>query len=115
MPCRGRRRSVSPSTCCPRAISRTSMTRNQRTPRNEEQHMTESNYPTSIGHSDADSITLLGHDLAGELMGQVGFGELAFWLVALRRPSAGLVPLFEAALVRGAGHRLAPPACPAQV
>jgi len=50
--------------------------------------MTLPNYPTSIGHSDADSITLLGHDLAGELMGQVGFGELAFWLVALRRPSA---------------------------
>ncbi len=43
-------------------------------------------YPTSIGTSDADSITLLGHDLAGELMGKVSFGELAFWLTALRRP-----------------------------
>ena len=52
--------------------------------------------PTSIGHSDADSITLLGHDLAGELMGQVGFGELAFWLVAQRRPSRR-----RAAVVRG--------------
>ena len=46
-------------------------------------------YPTSIGTSDADSITLLGHDLAGELMGKVSFGELAFWLTALRRPARG--------------------------
>src|SRR5438067_6785907 len=115
MPCRGRRRSVSPSTCCPRAISRTSMTRNQRTPRNEEQHMTESNYPTSIGRSDADSITLLGHDLAGELMGQVGFGELAFWLVAQRRPSAGELRVFEAVLVALADHGLTPSAIAARL
>ena len=46
-------------------------------------------YPTGIGTSTADTITLLGHDLAGELLGKVGFGELAFWLVTLRRPSPG--------------------------
>ena len=42
--------------------------------------------PTSLGTSDADHIRLLGQDVAADLMGQVGFGELAFWLVTLRRP-----------------------------
>jgi citrate synthase len=77
--------------------------------------MTRPNYPTSIGHSDADSITLLGHDLAGELMGQVGFGELAFWLVAQRRPSAGELRLFEAVLVALADHGLSPSAIAARL
>ena len=44
-------------------------------------------FPTSLGTSDADHIRLLGQDLAADLMGKVGFGELAFWLVALRRPT----------------------------
>jgi citrate synthase len=74
-----------------------------------------SEYPTSIGHSDADSITLLGHDLAGELMGQVGFGELAFWLVAQRRPSAGELRVFEAVLVALADHGLTPSAIAARL
>ena len=56
-------------------------------------------YPTSLGTSDADSISLLGHDLAGELMGKVGFGELALWLVTQRRPEPGDVRVFEAVLV----------------
>jgi citrate synthase len=72
-------------------------------------------YPTSIGRSDADSITLLGHDLAGELMGQVGFGELAFWLVAGRRPSAGELRVFEAVLVALADHGLTPSAIAARL
>src|SRR4051794_5086448 len=74
-----------------------------------------SEYATSIGHSDADSITLLGHDLAGELMGQVGFGELAFWLVAQRRPSAGELRVFEAVLVALADHGLTPSAIAARL
>jgi hypothetical protein len=44
-------------------------------------------YITSIGTSGATSISLLGRDLAADLMGQVSFGELAFCLVALRRPA----------------------------
>ena len=44
-------------------------------------------YPTSIGTSDESTIHLLGQDLAADLMGQVGFAELAFWLVAMRRPT----------------------------
>jgi citrate synthase len=72
-------------------------------------------YPTSIGTSDAESITLLGHDLATELMGKVSFGELAFWLAALRRPSAGELSVFEAVLVALADHGFTPSAIAARL
>jgi citrate synthase len=72
-------------------------------------------YPTSLGTSDADSIRLLGQDLAGDLMGKVGFGELAFWLVAGRRPSAGETRVFEAVLVALADHGFTPTAIAARV
>ena len=72
-------------------------------------------YPTSIGTSDATTIRLLGHDLAGELLGQVGFGELAFWLAARRRPSPGEVRLFEAVLVSLTDHGFTPTAIAARL
>ena len=72
-------------------------------------------YPTSIGTADATSISLLGHDLAGELMGQVSFGELAFWLVALRRPEPGELRVFEAVLVALADHGFTPSAIAARL
>ena len=72
-------------------------------------------YPTSIGKSDATSITLLGHDLAGELMGRVSFGELAFWLVAMRRPEPGELRVFEAVLVALADHGFTPSAIAARL
>ena len=56
-------------------------------------------YPTSIGTADETSITVLGQDLADDLMGQVGFAELAFWLVAMRRPTPGELRVFETVLV----------------
>lgn len=65
-------------------------------------------YPTGIGTSDTDSIRLLGHNLADDLLGQVGFAELAFWLVAGRRPSAGELRLFETVLVALADHGFTP-------
>ena len=65
-------------------------------------------YSTSIGSSDESSIQLLGHDLAEDLMGQVGFGELAYWLVALRRPTRGELRVFETVLVALADHGLTP-------
>ena len=78
--------------------------------------MTEpSGYPTSLGTSDADSIRLLGHDLAGELMGKVGFGELAFWLVAARRPTPAEVRVFESVLVALADHGFTPTAIAARL
>jgi len=65
-------------------------------------------YPTSIGTSDETSIHLLGSDLAEDLLGNVGFAELAFWLVALRRPTAGELRVFEAVLVALADHGFTP-------
>lgn len=72
-------------------------------------------YPTSLGTSDTSSIQLLGHDLTGELMGQVGFGELAFWLVTLRRPTQGEVRLFETVLVALTDHGFTPTAITARL
>ena len=72
-------------------------------------------YPTSIGTSDATSISLLGRDLAGDLLGQVGFGELAFWLVAMRRPELGELRVFEAVLVALADHGFTPTAIAARL
>jgi citrate synthase len=72
-------------------------------------------YVTSLGTVSETTITVLGQDLANDLMGQVGFGELAFWLVALRRPSAGERRLFEAVLVALAEHGLTPSAIAARL
>lgn len=72
-------------------------------------------YPTSLGTSDAESISLLGKDLAHDLMGNVGFGELAFWLVTQQRPSPGQVRVFEAVLVALADHGFTPTAIAARL
>ncbi|WBB53266.1 citryl-CoA lyase [Verrucosispora sp. WMMD573] len=72
-------------------------------------------FPTSIGTSDASSIRLLGQDLAADLMGHVGFGELAFWLVAQRRPTPSEVRVFEAVLVALADHGFTPTAIAARL
>ena len=48
-------------------------------------------------------------------MGQVGFGELAFWLVALRRPTPGELRVFEAVLVALADHGFTPSAIAARL
>jgi citrate synthase len=72
-------------------------------------------FPTSLGTSDADHISLLGQDLARDLMGQVGFAELAYWLVALRRPTPGELRVFEAVLVALADHGFTPTAIAARV
>lgn len=65
-------------------------------------------YRTSLGVSELDSIHLMGRDLTGELMGEVSFGDLAFWLVALRRPTPGEGRLFNAVLVALADHGFTP-------
>jgi citrate synthase len=72
-------------------------------------------YPTSLGTSDADTITLLGQDLAADLMGKVSFGELALWLVTQRRPTQGQVAVFEAVLVALADHGFTPTAIAARL
>ncbi|MDR3036252.1 MAG: citryl-CoA lyase, partial [Kitasatospora sp.] len=70
--------------------------------------MTAPRFPTSLGTSDADTITVLGQDLAADLMGQVGFGELALWLVTQQRPARAQVRVFEAVLVALADHGFTP-------
>jgi citrate synthase len=72
-------------------------------------------FPTSLGTSDADTITLLGQDLTAELIGQVSFGELALWLVTQRRPTQAQVRVFEAVLVALADHGFTPTAIAARL
>jgi citrate synthase len=48
-------------------------------------------------------------------MVQVGFGELAFWLVALRRPTPSEARVFEAVLVALADHGFTPTAIAARL
>jgi citrate synthase len=77
--------------------------------------MGELEFPTSLGTSTAEEISLLGRSLAGDLMGQVGFGELAFWLVTLERPTPSQVRVFEAVLVALADHGFTPTAIAARL
>ena len=67
-------------------------------------------YETALGASTKDTITLLGHDLANDVMGEVGFGELAFWLATQRRPEPGETRVFEAVLAALADHGFTPTA-----
>jgi citrate synthase len=69
-----------------------------------------SGYPTALGASSTETITLLGQDLARDVMGQVGFGELAFWLATQRRPTSGETRVFEAVLAALADHGFTPTA-----
>ena len=72
-------------------------------------------FRTSLGTSDADSMTLLGRDVPGELMGEVTFGELAYWLITLERPTRQQGRLFEAVLIGLADHGFTPTAIAARL
>jgi citrate synthase len=65
-------------------------------------------FPTSLGTSHGTTISLLGHDLAADLIGKVGFGELAYWLLTLQRPNPAQTRVFEAVLVALADHGFTP-------
>ncbi|SHN74375.1 citryl-CoA lyase [Cryptosporangium aurantiacum] len=67
-------------------------------------------YPTALGASSRHTITLLGQDLANDVMGHVGFGELAFWLATQRRPTPHETRVFEAVLAALADHGFTPTA-----
>jgi citrate synthase len=68
-----------------------------------------------LGSSTPDKITLLGLDLAEDVMGEVGFGELAFWLATQRRPAPGETRVFEAVLAALADHGFTPTAITARL
>jgi citrate synthase len=72
-------------------------------------------FPTSLGTSHGTTITLLGQDLTEDLMGKVGFGELAYWLITLHRPSPAQCRLFEAVLLALADHGFTPTAIAARL
>lgn len=72
--------------------------------------MTDREYETALGAASRERITLLGHDLVEDVMGQVGFGELAFWLATQRRPTPGETRVFEAVLAALADHGYTPTA-----
>ena len=65
-------------------------------------------YPTGIGTSTTEEISLLGQNLADDLLGKVGFGELAIWLATKKRPTPSEVRVFEAVLVSLADHGFTP-------
>jgi citrate synthase len=67
-------------------------------------------YETALGASSLRDITLLGQNLADDVMGKVGFGELAFWLATQRRPTPGETRVFEAVLAALADHGFTPTA-----
>jgi citrate synthase len=72
-------------------------------------------FPTSLGMSTTSTISLLGRDLGTELMGQVGFSEMAFWLVTQQRPTPGQVQVFDACLLALADHGFTPTAIAARM
>ncbi|HEY9482633.1 MAG TPA: citryl-CoA lyase [Micromonosporaceae bacterium] len=72
-------------------------------------------FPTSLGASTEDTITLLGRNLATDLIGQVSFGQLAYALMTLHEPSPGQLRLFEAVLVALADHGFTPTAIAARM
>jgi citrate synthase len=72
-------------------------------------------FRTSVGTSDADSITVMGKDVAQDLMGQVTLTELAFLVVQRRLPSSAETRLLDAVLISLADHGLTPIALAARL
>ena len=72
-------------------------------------------YPTSLGVSSVDTISLFGENLATDLIGKVSFGELAYRLVTLQAPTPAQSRLFEAVLVALADHGFTPTAIAARL
>jgi len=85
------------------------LTRNERAP------VTDTGFPTSLGISTVDSITLMGKDLANDLLGKVGFGGLAYQLITLKEPTPGQTRVFETVLVALADHGFTPTAIAARL
>lgn len=77
--------------------------------------MNEPEYPTGLGVSEQDAIHLMGHDLSNELIGQVGFGALAYQLITMHEPTPSQTRVFEAVLVALADHGFTPTAIAARL
>lgn len=63
---------------------------------------------TAICTSDADSITVRGHDLCRELIGHIGFADYFHLLLTGQRPTPAASRVLEATLVAITEHGLVP-------
>ncbi len=63
---------------------------------------------SAICTSSEDRIVVRGHDLAGELIGQIDFADYFHLLVTGRKPDAAAGPILNAALVAIAEHGFVP-------
>ena len=72
-------------------------------------------YPTSLGVSTPETISLFGEDLTRDLIGKVSFGHLAYRLITLAEPTPGQARVFEAVLVALADHGFTPTAIAARL
>ena len=77
--------------------------------------MSELKFPTSLGISTLETISLLGQDLAADLLGRVSFGELAYRLITLQTPTPAQSRVFETVLVALADHGFTPTAIAARL
>ncbi|GAA0354558.1 citryl-CoA lyase [Actinoallomurus spadix] len=77
--------------------------------------MSDRRFPTSLGMSTTSTITLLGEDLAQDLMGKVGLTELVYRMVTLRVPTPGQVRMLDACLLALADHGFTPTAIAARL
>lgn len=75
----------------------------------------EISFPTSLGMSTSSTISLLGEDLATDLMGQVGLTELVYRMVTLRTPTPGQIRMLDACLLALADHGFTPTAIAARL
>jgi citrate synthase len=72
-------------------------------------------YPTSLGVSTVEQISLFGLDLPHDLIGQVSFGHLAYRLITLADPTPQQARVFESVLVALADHGFTPTAIAARL
>lgn len=72
-------------------------------------------YPTALGVSSAERISLFGRDLSADLIGKVSFGQLAYQLITLRPPTDQQARVFDAVLVALADHGFTPTAIAARL
>jgi citrate synthase len=70
---------------------------------------------TWIGSSTAESITVAGRDLPGELMGRLSLTDLTYLLVTRREPTPGQRRILDAVFVSLADHGLTPSALAARL
>ena len=61
----------------------------------------EREYPTALGVSSVETISLFGEDLSADLIGKVSFGHLAYRLITLQEPTAQQARVFEALVPTG--------------